>query len=352
MIRIIDAFESGVVTIVWSALAVAATMILMLVVERIAMAAHDSWLRRVAERYGPLARRAMDGDEEAIRTLSAIPSRYRITVARLLIGPLVGDRDPARIAATRGVVRAMSIVPVADRFLRSVFWWRRLLALRALGLIQASDRAAQIVAALDDSNRDVRGAALDALADLRHPSTLAATVVRLHDGSLDRGRRAAAITAFGPQCEEFLLDLASVDSTHRLNYARTLAICGTARARAVLCEWIGDTRPEVRAAALEALSHIGLDERAAMLAIESLESPDQDVRAMAAAALHGWTGAGHAAAHLARHLDDRWPVAVRAARSLQSMQYAGRVELEACATRPGLAGILASQMLWEAAAHA
>jgi HEAT repeat protein len=352
MTRLIGAVESGVVTLVWIAVAIAATMMLALIVERIAMAAHDSWLRRVADRYGPLARRALGGDEEATRALSQIPSRYRITVARLVIAPLVGHRDPARIAAARRVVRAMSIVEIADRFLRSPWWWRRVLALRALGLIQAHDRAARIVAALDDSNGDVRGAALDALADLQDPTTLAATVVRLHDGSLDRGRRAAAIAAFGSQCEGFLLDLAAVDPAHRVNYARTLAICGTVAARPTLCEWTGDTRPEVRAAAFEALARVGVDEHAATLAIQALDSEDETVRAMAASALHGWIGPGHAAAHLARHLDDPWPVAVRAARSLQSMHGAGRVELEACAMRPGLAGVLARQMLWEAEVHA
>ena len=352
MTRLIDAFESGVVTLVWIAVAIAVTMMLTLLVERIALAAHDSWLRRVAERYGSLARRALGGDDDAVRTLSQIPSRYRITVARLLIAPLVGNRDPARIAAARRVARAMSIVETADRFLRSPWWWRRVLALRALGLIQAHDRAARIVAALDDPNHDVRGAALDALADLQDPATLTATVVRLHDGSLDRGRRAAAIGAFGSQCEGFLLDLAAVDPAHRVNYARTLAICGTVVARPTLCEWTADTRHEVRAAAFEALAHVGLDQRAATLAVEALESHDETVRAMAATALHGWTGPGHAAAHLARHLDDRWPVAVCAARSLQSMNHAGRIELEASALRPGLVGVLARQMLWEADVHA
>ena len=40
---------------------------------------------------------------------------------------------------------------------------------------------------------------------------------------------------------------------------------------------------------------------------------------MAAYALRGWQGPGDAAARLAAHLDDTWAVAVRAARSLQSM---------------------------------
>jgi len=108
---------------------------------------------------------------------------------------------------------------------------------------------------------------------------------------------------------------------------------------------------DVRAAAFEALGRIGLDPRSAMLAIGALESGDVPVRAMAATALQGWTGGGNAAARLARHLDDTWTVAVRAARSLLSMHETGLAELRRWARRTDLAGLLARQMLWEAGAH-
>jgi hypothetical protein len=68
---------------------------------------------------------------------------------------------------------------------------------------------------------------------------------------------------------------------------------------------------------------------------------------MAARALRGWTGAVIAAPHLARHLDDEWPVALQAARSLESMGESGLAELRGCSSRPDLAGVLAQQMLWE-----
>jgi HEAT repeat protein len=347
----VETFESAVLILVWIGASISLTLLLVLVVERAGIAAFEAWTAGVIRRYEPLSRRALDGDDEATSALARMPAHHRITVARHLIVPLISDRDPARIAATGRVVRAMSIVPLADRFLRSRWWWRRALALRALGLIQAVDRAGQIVACLDDAHQEVRGAALDALADLRHPPTLPAIVARLHDASLDGGRRIAALAAFGSEGEPFLLELASVDPVRRLSYARTLAVCGTARARPALCEWTRDTRRDVRAAAFEALAHVGLDERAAALAITALESRDEAVRAMAATALRGWNGPGNAAASLARHLDDRWPVAVSAARTLQSMRAAGRLELEASAMRPGLAGVLARQMLWENGVH-
>ena len=347
MIRFVDGFEGAVLVLVWIGASIALSMVLVLIAQRVAVAACEAWTRRVIDRYEPLFRPALDGDAAAMRALARMPARHRITVARQLISPLITDRDPARIAGIGRVVRAMSIVELADGFLRSRWWWRRVLALRALGLIQATDRAAEVVAALDDPHHEVRGAALDALADLRHPPTLPAIVARLHDMSLDGGRRFAALASFGSEGEPFLVALASVDPARRLSYARTLAICGTAYARPMLCDWTRDTRGDVRAAAFEALAHVGLDDRAAALAIGALESRDEAVRATAAAALRGWNGPGNAAVSLARHLDDRWPVAVSAARSLQSMRDTGRLQLEASASRPGLAGQLARQMLWE-----
>lgn len=328
-------------------LAVAAVMMAIMIAGRLALLWHERRLRRLNATYGPVIARALDGDAEALDVLVRSPPRYRLELARLLIFPLVDDRSPKRIAATRDIIRTMALIPLADRWLHSHRWWRRIAALQSFGLMQFAQRAPQLVAALDDSNGDVRSAALDALADLHDPATLKAVVVRLHDTTLHRGRRAAALAAFGSQCEGSLLDLAGVDAEHRVNYAKALAICGTARSRPALCEWMADTRAPVRAAALEAIARIGLDDRAASLAIAALDSRDVHERAMAAAALGGWTNPGEAPARLALHLGDQWPVAIRAARTLQSMGPAGWAELQANATRRDAAGALARQMLWE-----
>jgi len=266
------------------------------------------------------------------------------------VRPIVDARVPTRVAAARVVFRALPIDGAIDRYLLSYWWWRRVLGLRGLSLIQEPSGPARIVAALDDPNRAVRNAALDALADLADPRTLPAIVVRLHDSSVDRGRVLAAIEAFGSQAEAFLLTVAGADEEHRVDYARALALCGTSRSREVLCQWTSDPRPPVRAAAFRALGRIGLDQDAAGRALAALETGDAEVRAMAAESLHGWTGGADAAASLGRHLDDTWTVAVHAARSLQSITPAGRAELERYAARQDLAGLLARQMLWEAKA--
>ena len=336
--------------LMWTSIVFALSMMAVVIVERAASALQEARQQRIVRRYAPRVRRALDQDGAALCELVASPPRHRVAIARLLIEPLIDDRDPDRIARTRAIVRPLSLIPLADRYLRSRRWWRRALALRALGLIQLKDRTAAIVGALDDPSPDVRAAALDALADLHDPTSLPGIVARLHDTSLERGRRAAVLAAFGSEGESLLLDFSEADVAHRANYARALAICGTARSRPTLSLWTRDPRPDVRAAAFEALAHVGVDTTAARLAIDALESADTPVRAMAASALYGWTGPGDAAAHLANHLDDAWPVAVRAAQSLQSSPD-GLIELQACTSRSDLAGVLARQMLWQASAQ-
>jgi HEAT repeats len=346
MTALVEGFEHFALELLWAGVALALVMVLAVAIERVALALHERRMRRITRHYGPLTERALCGDADAVRVLVESAARDRIAIARLLITPLIHDRGAGRVEATRGIVRVMDLVPKADRMLRSRWWWQRALALRAFGLIQLTDRTAQVVAALDDSNAEVRDAALDALADMQNLAALPAIVVRLHDASLARGRRFAALEAFGAQAEGFLLELARVDQEHRVNYARALAVSGTSLSRPALREWTVDPRSQVRAAAFEALGHVGLDRQAARLAVDALESPEVDVRAMAAAALRGWTE-GDASERLAQNLDDVWGVAVRAARSLQSMGEAGRTALRASAERGDAVGELARQMLWE-----
>ena len=344
----IDALRFATV-VLWTSVAVAGAALVAVVSERAAVALIGIRQRRIERRYRPLIQRALAGDDAAAGVLAVSPGRHRPTVARLLVEPLIADRRPARIARTRVIADQLSLVALADRYLRSALWWRRALAMRALGLVQVRERTAAIIAALDDPRSQVRAAALDALTDMRDPAALPALIVRLHDPALHRGRRAAALTAFGSDSEPYLHELAKADVANLVNYARALGMCGTHQSRPVLAGWTRDPRPEVRAAAFGALARLGVDEVSAALAIEALDEDDALVRAMAAYALQGWTGDGNAANQLARHLDDVWPVAIRAARSLRAMGPGGLSELRANASRPDLAGVLARQMLWSGA---
>jgi len=335
-------------SIAWFAVWLAASATLAVIVERALQGLRQVRQRRLEQRYTPIVRRALVGDAAAERALVGCPRRDRIDVATLLITPLIDDRDSWRITRTREIVTAMSLVAEASRFLDSRLWWRRALALRALGLLQSRDHTGRIVAALDDANIDVRAAALDALADLHDPASLPAVVVRLLDTTLPYGRRVNALSAFGAAAEPLLVELSTLDAAHHVAYARALSVCGTAASRQVLCEWTTDPSFEVRAAAFVALAHVGLDDRCVELAIRALDVDVPVVRAAAARALHGWAGAPDVASHLTRHLDDTWGVAVAAARTLQSMVPAGLEALRGCAPRSDLAGLLARQMLWEA----
>ena len=347
MIELLTGLPFGGAFLKGAAIVAVLSMLAAVVVERGAFRFQRMRHQQIERRYAAMIRRALGGDEGARRALQSAPARHKIITAAMLITPLIENRHPEAIARVRDEVRTLALGPLVMRYLRSRRWWHRAIALRAIGLLQWDSHTALAIAALDDPHPDVRAAALDALTDLGDPRSLEAIVVRLHDSSLQRGRRAAALAAFGIRCEPFLLDLANVDPAHRRNYARALTICGTARARPVLCAWTSDARGEVRAAAFEALAHVGLDPDSARRAIEALESDEAAVREMAAYALRDWTADADAAAQLARHLDDTWTVAVRAARSLQSMGDAGIRELQASALRRDLVGVLARQMLWQ-----
>ena len=110
---------------------------------------------------------------------------------------------------------AWTMPALIDRYLESWWWWRRAMALRAAGFLRMREYTPRLVAALDDGHAEIRAAALDGLADSEDPAALAAVVVRLHDETLHRGRRAAVLAAFGARCEPMLLDLAAVDPANR-----------------------------------------------------------------------------------------------------------------------------------------
>jgi hypothetical protein len=337
------------VLMAWLGVAITLSVLSAVVIARVIMAYWLAQQRRLERQYGPVAQRALHGDHDALQILSTSPVRLRPRIVRLLLLPLYERTNLDRIDRIRTIFHAMSLVEVANRLLRSRLWWRRTLALRALGILQMRSHTSAIIAALDDRSAEVRATALDALTDLRNPASLPAVIGRLNDESLQQGRRLAAVAAFGSDAEPLLLKAARADEPNRVNYARALGLCGTRRALPALCEWTQDPDSQVRVAALDAMGHVGLDDHAATVVIASLESDDVDVRATAAHTLRNWTGAAEAATYLTRHLDDSWPVAVRAAQTLRTLGDAGTAALQESAERTDLAGQLARHMLWQPA---
>ena len=346
----ISTFESTAEALVAVSGGLALALALVLVFERAAFAWWSTRRARLERLYQPLLTKALDGDEAAQRRLAASPRRHRRLLTELLLFPMHDRRDRTLVDRARAILGGLSPPALIDRYLKSWWWWRRAMALRAAGFLRMREYTPRLVAALDDGHAEIRAAALDGLADSEDPAGLAAVVVRLHDETLHRGRRAAVLAAFGARCEPMLLDLAAVDPANRLNYARALAITGTAAAGPALASWIADPQPAVRAAALDALRHTGLDPACTGAVVAALEDPEAPVRAAAARALGG--GAEPAVAdRLAAHLTDSWPVCAEAARALRRMGAEGRLLLERAAGREDLAGTLARQMLWEHAAQ-
>jgi len=346
----LSAFESATEALIAVSGALALALALTLVIERAALAWWDARRTRLERLYQPLIAKALEGDDAAQRRLAESPHRHRRLLAELLLFPMHDSRDRTRVDRARRILGRMTPPGLIARYLESWWWWRRAMALRAAGFLQMREYTPRLVAALDDGHAEIRAAALDGLTDSRDPAALGAVVVRLHDETLHRGRRAAVLAAFGPQCVPMLLDLAALDAANRLTYARALAITGTGAARPALSSWTLDARPAVRAAALEALGHTGLDAASTGAVVAALEDPETEVRAAAARALGG-DAEPRVADRLAAHLTDSWPVCADAARALRRMGAGGRLLLEQVSARDDLAGNLARQMLWEDAAR-
>jgi len=346
----ISALESTVEMVVAVAAALALVLALALVFERAAVAGWDARRGRLERLYRPLLAKALEGDDAARRRLAASPSRHRRLITELLLFPMHDLRERRLVDRARAILDGIGLPSLIDGYLESWWWWRRAMALRAAGFLRMREYTPRLVAALDDGHAEIRAAALDGLTDSGDPEALAAVVVRLDDETLHRGRRAAALAAFGARCEPMLLDLAADDTANRLLYAQALAITGTGAARPALSSWIADPRPAVRAAALDALRHTGLDAACTGAVVAALEDPEAQVRAAAARAA-GVGAPPVVADRVAAHLTDCWPVCADAARALRRLGADGRLRLEQASARDDLAGTLARQMLWEDAAE-
>jgi hypothetical protein len=93
--------ERVALLLMWTSVVLAAAMALAVIAERAFVALHELRERRIERRYQPLARRALEGDDQARHALAASPPRHRVAIAWLLIGPLIDDRDADRIDRTR-----------------------------------------------------------------------------------------------------------------------------------------------------------------------------------------------------------------------------------------------------------
>jgi HEAT repeat protein len=330
-----------------------AAVLLFLVVNRAA----DEWRFRRSQRrqaaLQPLVERMVGPapDPLAAAELAAAALRHPaevstllLKVARLTEGSLV-DRL-RRVALDGGLV---------TRWLRGLEdrrWWVRAEAALALGLVGEAAAVPGVLSLLDDAHDEVRAAAVDALGRLGPPEAIPALIARLSSESRhQRARVVEALRRFGEAVARPLLSHAAAHPEDRPMAAELLGLIGGTAALDALLEWTSADDPALRAAALEALAAVGIDDRAFYFALRGLGDADPDVRAMAARAL-GRSARAEAAPYLAAHLDDEWIVAAHAATALRRLGDAGARALAARAGESTMAGRLARQMLWEAPAPA
>lgn len=307
------------------------------------------WRRRqqLFARYRPIVDAVLQTapTRESLERLRAInPSHGRI-VAELLLAPLHAARGDIVSYARRGAV-AVGLVAQWQRDLRDPRWWRRASGIRALGFVEEPSAVPDVLRALEDAHREVRAGAVEALGRLRDARAIPALLRHLADGTCyQRARVVDALRNLGPAVTPALVELGRSRPERARLAAEILGLIGTAAAVEPLLEWSGDSRGDVRSAALGALGTIGLDDRSYYFALRALGDGDAQVRAMAARAL-GRGRREDAVGYLAERLDDEWFPAAQAAGALRQLGPAGLAALQARATDEGQAGDLARQMIW------
>ena len=284
--------------------------------------------------------------EAAIAQLLPAPPRHLSQIGALLIRPLRVTSgtpvDSARAAAMR-----LGIIQRWSKDLDAHKWWIQAEAARALGLVRAEGALKPLLTLLDDPHEEVRAAAVEALGHLGDPACVPALLRALPDASRhQRARVVESIRELGPSVAHALVTHARLCPDDLATVAELIGFTGAASAADNLLAWSGHADPKVRAAALQAIGSLGLDDRAYHYTLRALGDTDESVRAMAARAL-GRSRRGEAAPYLAQHLGDDWLVAAHAATALRMLGKSGERELVARQEAPGLAGVLARQMLWE-----
>ena len=284
--------------------------------------------------------------EAAIARLRPAPARHLPHIGALLIKPLrVASGSP--VDAARAAAVALGLIERWTKELGAHAWWRQAEAARALGLVRAEGALRPLLACLDDPHEEVRAAAVEALGHLGDPGCVPALLRALPDASRhQRARVVESIRELGPGVAHALVAHARAHPDDLAIVAELIGFTGAASAADDLLAWSSHADAKVRAASLQALGSLGLDDRAYYYVLRALGDVSESVRAMAARAL-GRSRRADAAPYLAQHLGDEWLVAAHAATALRMLGPSGERELSARQETPGLAGVLARQMLWE-----
>ena len=210
-------------------------------------------------------------------------------------------------------------------------WWRRLEAAVNLGNMHSQDAVQPLIGAVQDSNEDVRLAAVTSLGRLGTAQGLGVLLDALEDGDQwTPGKILEILVSMGPGIESEIIPRLTGDQSPKTRKLY-VELCGHLR----LLESIqplqtlaDDSDAEVRVAAAQALGMIGHDSAVQTL-IALLSDQERLVRASAARAL-GELGSMESLEILRQVLDDPdWQVRRNAAVSLSRLGPAGKDLLQA-----------------------
>ena len=229
------------------------------------------------------------------------------------------------------VFQRLGFVQESIGALNSRDWWRRREAAVDLGNMHSQDAVQPLVSAVQDSNEDVRLAAVTSLGRLGAARGLGVLLDALEDG--DRWTPAKILeilVSMGPEIEsEILPGLAAAHSS--MSRKLYVELCGHLRILEgvqPLRSMANDPDIEVRAAVAQALGMIGHDAAAETL-VGLLADQEGPVRAEAARAL-GNLGPVETVERLQKALDDHdWQVRRNAAVSLCRLGPTGKDLLQA-----------------------
>ena len=233
-----------------------------------------------------------------------------------------------------GVFERLGFVQDEVSALRSRKWWRRLEAAVNLGNIHSRDAVQPLIAAVQDTNEDVRLAAVRSLGQLGSDQGLGVLLDALEDeGQWTPAKIVEILVGIGPEIESEVLQ--RIDSG-RSSRSRKLYVelCGHLRlleGASGIRSLADDPEATVRAAVAKALGMIGHDSASDTLA-GLLTDQDCHVRAEAAKSL-GRLASAETAENLKKALEDpEWQVRRNAAVSLCLLGPAGKDLLDAAAS--------------------
>jgi len=274
--------------------------------------------------------------EAQLDLLAGLPAGVWRAVAPTAIGMLAKLRGDARVALA-AVFERRGMVSQALRDLATGSPIRRGRAAVLLGSLARHDAVPGLCALLDDRHREVRLAAVRALAligDVSAAQPLLASVI---------GRRptppqliADALAKLGPAVLPSLLDaLRDPRPPVRLSAVNAIHQLGATGARTSLVAALRtDESVEVRRLAARALGRLGT--RSALAPLIDATGPDQPlpVRAEATLAIGEWASADAVDVLGSLLADDHYPVAHAAARALLRTGPAGLATLRRAAAAP------------------